>query len=116
MSQIDFAAETTKFASTVSARLDAAGPEICSGVYQASLPLLYWLDYLRNSERTGCCDDFLDGVRASVVETSGCLASGLVRSAISALRTQIDILLSWLFFKDHPIEWQRVHDYGEGFI
>jgi hypothetical protein len=23
--------------------------------------------------------------------------------------------LSWLYFKDHPVEWQRVQDTGEGF-
>jgi hypothetical protein len=116
MTTINFDAQTTKLHKAVTRRLVQDGSEICAKIYNAALPLPYWLDYLRTSEATGCCDEFLDGFRAGIVETTGCLAMGLVRPTIFSLRGQLDLALSWLYFKDHPIEWNRVQESGEGFM
>jgi hypothetical protein len=76
---------------------------------------LHWIDYLKTSELTGCCDDVLDGLRATAVEASGCIALGLIRPALFALRAQIDATVAWLYFKDHPLEWDFLLRTGDGF-
>lgn len=38
-----------------------------------------------------------------------------MRPALFSLRAQIDMILCWLYFKDHRVEWQLVCDAGEGF-
>jgi hypothetical protein len=84
----------------------------CEG--QASL-LLRWLPYLQKSLQTGNADVLLQGFGSAIVEAAACATLGLVRPAIFSLRTQIDMLLSWLFFKDHSVEWKYVENTGEGF-
>ena len=74
-----------------------------------------WLGYLRNSQATGTANELLDGFHASLIETAGYLAMGLVRPAVFAMRTQVDILVAWLFFKDHRVEWEHVESTGEGY-
>ena len=80
---------------------------------QATQLAIAWLDYLRNSQATGTADELLDGFHASLIEAAGCLAMGLVRPAVFAMRTQVDILVAWLFFKDHPVEWEHVESTGK---
>ncbi len=77
--------------------------------------VLQWLEYLRKSETTGCCNEMLVGIHSAAVEAAGTIAIGLVRSAIFALRGQIDLAIAWLFFKDHPIEWDHMLRTGEQF-
>lgn len=116
MKQSDFAAETKSLLTALTQRLTTDGAEVGFKIYKASDQLLEWLDYLRASEATGQCDDFLDGLRASIVEVVGCGAAGLIRPAIFSMRAQVDIILSWLYFKDHPVEWAKVEDTSEGFV
>ncbi|RYG99729.1 MAG: hypothetical protein EON58_02845 [Alphaproteobacteria bacterium] len=116
MSSPNFDIETSELATAINQRLSGAGSQIASSIYSAAIPILSWINYLHTSELTGHCDEFLDGLRASIVETIGCGASGLVRPSIYSMRTQIDIILSWLYFKDHPVEWTKVEDTGEGFV
>jgi hypothetical protein len=82
---------------------------------EAVTSLLLWLNYLEKSEATGCCNEILAGVRAAAVEATGGIALGLVRLAIFAMRSQIDLAVAWLFFKDHPVEWAHVLRTGEQF-
>ena len=112
----DFAAEVMKFEAALAGRLTSSGSQVAEAAYQAALPQIEWLDYLRQSETTGVADEFLTGLRASIVEALGCLASGLVRPAMFAMRGQIDIALGWLYFKDHPVEWEKVIRTGDGFM
>lgn len=116
MKQSDFDVEIAEFSANLQSRLHSDGSKIAYGLYQASLPIIEWLGYLTVSEATGTCDNFLDGLRASVVEVAGCGAAGLVRPAIFAMRAQIDVILAWLYFKDHPVEWCKVEDTGDGFV
>lgn len=85
------------------------------GVVAEAQILLDWLNYLRESEATGVADALLDGTQGAIVETVGCLALGLVRSALASLRSEIDMVLAWLYFKDHRIEWDHLRDTGRGF-
>lgn len=116
MSKIDFAAQTLRLVKAVEDHNSTRGAVVCEAAHVAALPLLHWLDYLRKSAATGCCDEFLGGMKSAIVETCACLALGLVRPAIFSLRGQIDILLSWVYFRDHPVEWNHLQENGEGFM
>ncbi len=74
-----------------------------------------WLGYLRNAQRNGTANELLDGFQASLIETAGCLALGLVRPALFSMRAQVDILLAWLYFRDHRVEWEHLELTGEKF-
>jgi hypothetical protein len=114
--QSDFTPEASALAVAISERLESNGAEIAFKIYKASESLIEWLSYLVSSEATGQSDNFLDGLRASIVESAACGAAGLIRPAIFSMRSQIDIIFSWLYFKDHPVEWSKVEITGEGFM
>ena len=91
------------------------GRDVISGGEQACKPLVLWLHYVRANHSTGTADSLLEATASAAREAMACLALGLVRPALASLRAQIDMSLAWLYFKDHPVEWQRVQDTGEGF-
>lgn len=76
---------------------------------------LKWLNFLNSFKRTGTADEILDAVASTIRETAACIALGLVRPALFSMRTQIDLIIAWLYFKDHPVEWSVVNRTGDGF-
>ncbi|WP_426314101.1 hypothetical protein ACN9MF_23500 [Methylobacterium fujisawaense] len=112
----EFREQVENLLSSVSVHANGDGPNLCEAVYNASTNILFWIEYLKKSELTGCCDGFLDGLRSSIVETAGCLSLGLVRPAIFSIRGQIDIILAWIYFKDHPVEWSNLQEKGENYM
>lgn len=116
MKKSDFDPEMKSLLAALTQRLTMDGAAVAFKIYEASDELFEWLDYLGTSEATGQCDNFLDGLRASIVEVVGCGAAGLIRPAIFSMRAQVDIVFSWLYFKDHPVEWAKVECTGEGFF
>jgi len=93
----------------------SSGAGLCQETEKASMPVIEWLHYLRSSEATGTADILLTGVQSTVIEAAGCLSLGLARSALFGMRAEIDMLLAWLYFKDHPVEWEYVQTTGEGY-
>ncbi len=116
MSKIDFTLELEELRNSISTRITSDGASIATKLFDESEMILAWIGFLVQSEVTGKCDDFLDGLRASILETIACGSIGFIRPAIFALRAQIDIVHSWLYFKDHPVEWTTVLNTGEGFM
>lgn len=90
------------------------GEGIVSQVERKSLLLLLWIPYL-NLQKTGTADELLDGAISSLREVAACAGLGLIRPALLAMRTEIDLMLSWLYFKDHHVEWHYVNNTGDGF-
>jgi len=82
---------------------------------QSSDHLLEWLNFLE-SDKTGTADAMLDGVRAGIAEATSSLILALVRPCMFSMRAQIDMLFSWIYFKDHRIEWDKVDTSLEDFI
>lgn len=76
---------------------------------------LSWVAYLRQWRLTGVADELVNGMQSAVIEAAARLSLGMVRPAIFSIRAQIDMCLSWLYFKDHKIEWERVQADGDGF-
>ena len=92
-----------------------SGVDLCRRMQTETEVFLDWLNHLRRSEATGVADALLDGTQGAIVETASCLALGLVRPALSSLRSEIDMTLGWLYFKDHKVEWDHLRDTGQGF-
>ncbi|MCP1606031.1 hypothetical protein [Pseudomonas citronellolis] len=90
------------------------GTRVVTDVEMRSRLFLEWIPYLNNA-KTGTADDLLDGAVSSLREMAACAGLGLVRPALLAMRTQIDLILSWLYFKDHRVEWDYVNSTGDGF-
>jgi hypothetical protein len=91
------------------------GEEIIARGEGSSYLLMLWLDHLRSTQLTGNADCLLDGATSAVREGVSCLALGLVRPALNSIRLQIDLVLAWLYFKDHKVEWDRVQETGDGY-
>ena len=115
MKKSDYQKQIDSLLTEIQKHVAGAGVDLGVEHHNALHLILHWVDYLKKSELTGCCDDLLDGIRATAVEASGCIALGLVRPAIFALRAQIDATVAWLYFKDHPVEWEHLVTTGEGF-
>lgn len=107
--------QVVRLVKAVSDSAKSNGESRVGGSEAAIADLLVWLNHLEKSEVTGCCNETLSGIRAAAVEAAGGVALGLVRLAIFAMRSQIDLAVSWLFFKDHPVEWAHVLRTGEQF-
>jgi hypothetical protein len=93
----------------------AFGASISSAVEVNSALLVHWLSYLNAFHRTDVADSLLDAVGSSIREVAGVLSLGLVRQALFSLRGQVDLMLAWLYFKDHAVEWAHVNQTADGF-
>lgn len=93
----------------------AHGVYLVREIEKGACQLLEWLQFLNSFKRTGIADELLNAVASAIKETAACVAIGLVRPAIFSMRTQIDLVLAWMYFKDHPVEWHVVNKTGDGF-
>lgn len=82
---------------------------------KACRELLSWTDFLKSLFPDCCASELLEGSRASMLESVAYIGLGLNRAAIGAIRTQIDLLLGFTFFYNHPHEWESVKTTGSGF-
>lgn len=78
--------------------------------------LLSWINLLRKSYLTGVADELLFAVASSVREAAALASLGLIRPVLFALRAQADLMLSWIYFKDHPVEYETLCRSGDGFV
>jgi hypothetical protein len=86
-----------------------------TAVTKSCQELLLWIDYLKSLFPESHALELLEGVRASMLETVAYIGIGLGRGAIGAMRTQIDLMLGFTYFYDHPREWEMVKTAGKGF-
>lgn len=93
----------------------SAGKNLSMKVESNSALLIHWLEYLSSFHKTGVADALLDAVASSVREVAGGLSLGLARQALFSMRGQVDLLLAWLYFKDHGVEWAHVNETADGF-
>ena len=93
----------------------ARGSTVSAQVEEQSKLLVHWLAYLSAFQRTNVADSLLDAASSSIREVAGLLSLGFARPALFSLRGQIDLLLAWLYFKDHGIEWSHVNETADGF-
>jgi hypothetical protein len=107
--------QTTQLRDAVGTFSTAYGASLCSDVEANSVLLLHWVQHLRTYHLTGVADQLITAVGCSIREVAGALSLGLLRPALFALRGQVDLLLAWLYFKDHSVEWDHVNLTADGF-
>lgn len=107
--------QLTELTDLVSHNCKIEGEKIVLGAQKASYTEMRWLQHLETTQLTGTADCLIEGTKSAIREAAACVSLGLVRPALNSLRIQIDLILGWLYFKDHPIEWARVQATGDGF-
>ena len=93
----------------------AYGTTMSAAIEKKSELLTHWVHYLSTYHRTGVGDELLKAVGSSIREAAGSLSLGLLRQTLFSLRGQVDLLLAWIYFKDHAVEWEHVNLTAEGF-
>lgn len=78
--------------------------------------LLIWLDCLATHFQSSTALELLNGARSSMLEAVAYIGIGFGRATITAIRSQIDLLLAFTYFCDHPQEWDVVQKTGNGFM
>jgi hypothetical protein len=107
--------DLSKLSQLTATNCNNRGSDIVAVGESAAKLVILWLQYLRASQATGTANCLLDGIASAIREGVACIALGLVRPSLNSLRLQIDLSLAWLYFKDHPIEWIRIQETGDGF-
>jgi len=79
-------------------------------ITQATRLLLIWISHLRTIISNSAAEHLLNGVQGAIIEVAGCLALGLVRPAIFALRVQLELTLAWIYFNDHAVEFAQIEN------
>src|SRR5688500_2740539 len=81
----------------------------------AAKPVLTWINWFRSCRPHSYAFELLDGAQSSVLEAASYAALGLGRATLVAIRTQIDLMLGFSYFREHPAEWRLLSWTGEGF-
>ena len=101
---------------TLNVRATTTKGHFVSEVSSAAHPLLVWLQFLRTTISRKIADSLLDAVQASMIEVAASLTLGLVRPAIFSMRVQHELLLAWVYYNDHHVEWGHRERTNEEFI
>jgi hypothetical protein len=105
---VTVAAQSSELFSAVQVAHQKFGIKAVQDFTDSSKLVLCWLDYFQTSLSTHNCDEILLACRSSMIEATACLSLGLVRSAVFAIRLELELFIAWLFFNDHIVEWRSV--------
>lgn len=108
-------AQTAALLAAVTSTSHSEGVSIVANFETKSQLILSWIDYFETEETRHTCDELLIALRASLLEAAACLSLGLVRSSVYAIRLELELLLAWLYFNDHPVEWSKASTGGTDF-
>lgn len=100
-------AQVDDLIAVVTAHSSSIGAALVREAERESKVLLEWLGYLLTSVQAPAQESLVLGTHSAVVEVATCLSLGLVRPSLFGLRAQMEMSLAWLYFKDHPVEWQH---------
>lgn len=101
---------------SITATCESKSEEVLVSFEASSKLLLVWVSLLRKSYMTKTADELLHAVSSSIREAAALASLGLVRPTLFALRAQADLLLSWIYFKDHAVEYRTLCRTGDGFV
>lgn len=65
-----------------------------------------WLHKFRIENSSPIADSLIDGAFCASIEVVSTAYLGLMRPAIFSLRAHYELLYAWIYYKDHPVEWQ----------
>jgi len=97
-------------ASSILAKVDdrATAADSCAQSLRISL------SWLKNELHDDCSHDLsilLNGCYGSAMEAVCLISFGLVRPAVSSLRSHYELFLRYLYYRDHPVEWDATKSY-----
>lgn len=100
----------------ITATCESKSEEVLVSFETSSKLLLIWVSVLRKNYMTKTAGELLHAVSSSIREAAALASLGLVRPTLFALRAQADLLLSWIYFKDHAVEYRALCRTGDGFV
>ena len=100
----------------IAINISVNGTQVAVEASEAVNDLLLWVHYYHSIAKDSTARELLFGTRASAVESVAYLTLGLIRGALLAMRTQIDLILAYTYFSEHPVEWARLGRTGDGFM
>lgn len=109
------AEQVNLLASAASNFAESNGAKVGADMEQAAKLLIAWCDHLDKFAKTGTADELLAATMAAVREAAALAALGAVRPCLFSMRAQIDLILGWIYFRDHPVEYRIVCSTGDGF-
>lgn len=83
---------------------------------QAQEHIRLWISHFYECRKNDNAVELLNGTHSALLETSVFVLIGLGRPAIGSIRSQIDQLLAYSYFCEHPREWRKIISSGDGFM
>lgn len=112
---VDYATQTKSLLADATLRSTETGEQFLREMDHSAVLLLAWIGYLLRSSTVESPKVLLSGAQAAAVEAAGCVSLGLVRPALFSMRAQIDMMMAWMYFHEHPVEWRYARSHaGEG--
>ncbi|GMU39521.1 MAG: hypothetical protein AMXMBFR23_03870 [Chloroflexota bacterium] len=108
-------AEVEALRLSIGAVATGTGASVAADMAKAVTPLHLWIRHFRVLDEGSPSTVLLDGAHAATIESVAYGALGLVRSAITAIRLQIDLLVGYSYYRTHPEEWLQVDHSGKGY-
>ncbi|QDD65521.1 hypothetical protein EJD96_15815 [Herbaspirillum seropedicae] len=109
------AASVSELRDRITEVVDAKGVLTAKEIESQSKLLLHWARFLTANYLTGTADELIGALNSAIRETAACCSLGLVRPALFAMRGQVDLVLSWIYFRDHPREYELLLRTGDEF-
>ncbi len=100
-------ADYNAFAAAVAAQVGANTETADECKEHLRLSLTWTAKNLKSTQHQHC-KLLLRGSYGTAVEAVSLLSFGLVRPAVLSLRAHYELSLQFLFYKDHPVEWEGV--------
>jgi hypothetical protein len=100
---------------SISINANSRGLDTLTKMENATFEIIEWINFYNNHYRERSGIELIKGAHSAILESIAYVSLGLGRAALTAMRTQIDLLLGFTYFCDHPREWKKVVSTGEGF-
>lgn len=100
----------SKFCEAVALQIGNSANDADECLAHLKQSLIWTSEASKNGEHADC-DILLKGIYGAAVEAVTLTSFGLVRPAILSLRSHYELSLMFLYYKDHPVEWQNVLEY-----
>jgi hypothetical protein len=99
----------------IATHVGSDGPNLAIACSDAAEPVLLWVDWYQKFRPQASAPELLRGARASVLEAVSYVGLGIGRGALTAIRLQVDLMLGFTYFREHPAEWRLLNWTGDGF-
>lgn len=111
---VDISTQCESAINNIRASLHNHSVELAKVAEVESGELLLWLTHLKSTS-SGVAVSLVDGAKSAALEAISYIALSLGSASMNAIRTQVDLVLSYTYFCDHPKEWEVLTQSGNGF-